>query len=113
MPITNTTKFFLVVSLLASVSSACGAGGYDAETVCREEEGRQRCVTTGGPGQAVVTGAAAGALWGAGGGCKIAGCQPPLECNQDTERCQPMRCGEDLRRCPPAYHCDLKTRTCK
>lgn len=101
-----------LLGLAASLGS-CGPGGYDAETICREEEGQQRCVTTGGPGQALVTGAAAGALWGAGGGCKIAGCQPPLECNHETELCQPMRCGEDLRRCPPAYHCDLGTRTCK
>jgi hypothetical protein len=101
----------VIVSLI--VCACGGAGGHDAELMCREEEGQQRCVTTGGPGQALVTGGAAAALWGAGGGCKIAGCQPPLECNLDTGLCQPMRCGEDLRECPPAYHCDMKTRTCK
>lgn len=103
----------LALALQLFIVGCGGSGGYDAETHCREEEGQQRCVTTGGPGQALFTGAAAGALWASAGGCRIAGCQPPLECNPVTELCQPMRCGEDLRRCPPAYQCDMKTRTCR
>jgi hypothetical protein len=106
-------RFRGLLGFVLLVVCACGGSQHGSELVCKEEEGRQRCVTTGGPGEALVTGAAAAAMWGAGGGCKIAGCQPPLECNQETERCQPMRCGEDLRGCPPAYYCDLKTRSCR
>lgn len=100
------------LGFLLLLTGACAGSQRGSDLQCREEEGRQRCVTTGGAGEALVTGAAAGALWGAEG-CKIAGCQPPLECNYETERCQPMRCGEDLRDCPPGYHCEMKTRTCR
>lgn len=104
------TRFNVVHLVLACVCSLCCGG---TQLVCREQGAREQCVTTGGPEAAIVTGAAAGAIWATAGGCKVAGCQPPLECNLDTELCQPMRCGEDLGGCPPAYHCDSKTRTCR
>lgn len=102
-----------LVSLMLVVLCGCGGQQHGSNLACKEEEGRERCVTTGGPGEAIVTGAAAGAMWATAGGCKIAGCPVPLECNPETELCQAIRCGETLRRCPDGLECNTKTRTCR
>jgi hypothetical protein len=75
--------------------------------------GREECVQTGGGGEAFVTGAAAGALWAAGGGCAVAGCRPPFVCNRKAGWCEPQRCGEGYGRCPAGTSCDGETLRCR
>ena len=69
------------------------------------------CVESGGPAEAAVTAAAAGALWVGGGGCAIAGCRPPFVCNTGSGLCEHMACGAGRGTCPPGPSCDAMTST--
>jgi len=88
------------------------AVGCASQMVCDYPGAGSQCVTTGGPLEAAVTAAAAGTLWVAGGGCAIAGCRYPLQCNQESGLCERLRCGEH-RDCPTGTSCDQSTYTCR
>lgn len=62
--------------------------------------------------EAGAAAALAGVLWGAAGGCKIEGCEPPLRCNTKTELCEPARCGEG-HACPAGTRCNFDERVCE
>ncbi len=100
-------------ALIASFSALTLSMGCTSQLNCKHVEGRERCVQSGGSGEAAVTGAAAGALWLGGGGCAIAGCRPPMTCNQQTGLCEHLRCGEGAGRCPDGTRCDSQTHTCR
>jgi hypothetical protein len=87
--------------------------GCTSQLNCKNVEGREQCVQSGGAGEGAVTGAAAGALWLGGGGCAIAGCRPPMTCNQQTGFCEHLTCGEGSGRCPDGTRCDSQTHTCR
>jgi hypothetical protein len=71
------------------------------------------CVATGGPNEAAVTAAFAGAAWVVGGGCAIAGCRPPYVCNAETGLCEQMACGEGRGTCPAGWRCNYDTSSCE
>jgi hypothetical protein len=92
------------------LASAWLGVGCASQLVCETPSGA--CVNTGGPTEAAVTALAAGTLWAAGGGCAIAGCRYPLQCNQGSGLCEHLRCGEH-RDCPVSTSCDQSTYTCR
>ncbi len=110
-------------SLLRPALGRCGAAAWIAlgvlaagcasELACKRVEGQEKCVMTGGENAAIGTGAAAGALWIAGGGCAIGGCRPPMVCNRRTGYCEHLPCGEGSGQCPDDLECDTRTRTCR
>ena len=89
----------------ASVLASCVS-----QMNCETPDGQ--CVESGGPTEAAVTAAAAGALWVGGGGCAIAGCRYPQQCNQELGLCEYPSCGEH-RDCPAGLRCDQATRKCQ
>jgi hypothetical protein len=93
--------------------SALVCGSCATQMRCNEPGPDHRCVQTGGPQEAVITGAAAAGLWAAGGGCNLAGCHPPMVCNRSTGFCEHVRCGEALPPCPERTYCDQLTKTCR
>jgi hypothetical protein len=88
-------------------------GACTPQLVCREPGQEPRCVQSGGPEEAAITGAAAAGAWAFGGGCNIAGCHPPMVCNRQSGFCEHAVCGEALPRCPAGTACDARTRTCR
>lgn len=76
--------------------------------------GDRQCIGEGGgPSAAIATGVAAGALWVAGGGCKIAGCHPTLVCNVSSGFCERARCGEGRGACLLGTRCNSRTHRCE
>ena len=71
------------------------------------------CVVTGGASEAIVTAAAASALWVGGGGCAIAGCRYPFVCNTGSGLCEHLRCDENRSTFPTGTSCDSLTYTCR
>ncbi len=88
-----------------------------SELHCRDardvEPGDRQCIGSGGAAEAVTTGVAAGAIWVAGGGCKVGGCHPTLVCNQSSGYCERPRCGEGSGRCPLGTECNSNTLRCE
>lgn len=77
---------------------------------CESPSGQ--CVQSGDAADAVVTAAAAGTIWVAGGGCAVAGCRYPMVCNEGSGLCESPRCGEH-RDCAAGMRCNLTTATCE
>ncbi len=100
--------YLVAATLLGLLTVGCAS-----ELACKRVEGQEKCVMTGGQNAAIGTGAAAGALWIAGGGCAIGGCRPPLVCNRRTGLCEHLPCGEGSGRCPDNMTCDERTKTCR
>ncbi len=88
-------------------------GGCISSQQCARRDGQVECVNVGGPGEAAITGAAAGAVWAAGARCQVTGCHPPLICNEKNGLCEHARCGEGSPECPAGSICDSKTLTCR
>jgi hypothetical protein len=101
----------LVLALLGGLLGGALVNGCVSQVSC--EVPTEPCVETGGPGEAAVTAAAAGALWVGGGGCAIAGCRYPFVCNTGSGLCAHMACGEGVGSCPPGLSCDTMTSTCR
>jgi hypothetical protein len=83
--------------------------------VCKKDQitGSPRCQSSSGdPGEAVGTAAAAAGAW-AVAGCTVNGCEPPFRCNEKTKMCERIRCGEGQGACPPAYICDPEDLVCR
>lgn len=101
------------LGLIASI----GLGGCYSDVHCRDPgdvaPGDRQCIGGGGAPEAVVTGVAAGALWVGGGGCKVAGCRPPMVCNERSGLCESPRCGEGYGRCPLGMECNFGKRRCE
>lgn len=102
-----------LVSWTSSVLVVLVATACVSQFQCKEVEGQEKCVATGGPKEAIGSGAAAGALWVAGGGCAVAGCHPPMYCNRKTGFCEHLTCGEGSGGCPDGLSCDSRTHTCR
>lgn len=62
--------------------------------------------------EAIGVAAEATVLWEFAGGCKVAGCLPPLRCNAETELCEPVPCGERSG-CPVGTHCNDREHVCE
>jgi hypothetical protein len=101
----------LVVALLGGLFATVLVNGCVSQVMC--ETPSDPCVQSGGPAEAAVTAAAAGALWVGGGGCAIAGCRPPYVCNSRSGLCEHLACGEGRGSCPPGTRCDSLTSTCR
>jgi hypothetical protein len=67
--------------------------------------GLNPATNTGNAGGAVVTAAAATALWAAGGGCKLQGCPYGSYCNEKTGFCDVRKCS-DASGCPNGTVCN-------
>jgi hypothetical protein len=100
-----------VRSLIALLALGFWAG-CTSQLYCDNTSPTSPCVRAGGAPEAAITAAAAGAVWVAGGGCAVAGCQHPLVCNEGTGLCEHPRCGEH-RDCPSGMRCDHQTSTCE
>jgi hypothetical protein len=85
--------------------------GCASQMVCETPGGQ--CVNTGGPAEAAVTAAAAGAIWVGAGGCATAGCRHPMVCNTGSGLCEHMRCGELGSSCPAGTRCEPYTYVCR
>lgn len=90
---------------LGSVALSCASQMY-----CESPSGP--CMQGGDATDAVVTAAAAGTVWVAGGGCAVAGCRYPMVCNQGSGLCESPRCGEH-RDCAAGMRCNLTTSVCE
>lgn len=101
----------LFAALLGCSLVAVLVNGCVSQVTC--ESPLDPCVQSGGPAEAAVTAAAAGALWVGGGGCAIAGCRPPFVCNTGSGLCEHLACGEGRGNCPPGMTCDTMTSTCR
>jgi hypothetical protein len=102
-----------------AVALGCGApvarqppAGTTTTNLCTQGDPRnsQICYVGTSGGEAASLVGTGGVVWAAGG-CKIAGCEPPLTCNKSSGFCQRPRCDEG-QTCPNETHCNLRTRRC-
>jgi len=93
---------------------AIGCGGAPATGYCPQGDrnAAQSCFVSTNAAGATTVAATAGALWPIAGGCKVAGCEPPLVCNRDNGFCELPRCDE-AQRCPTNLHCNVSTERCE
>lgn len=80
-----------------AIGLASGCGG--SQTTSSLEGASQGQIAAG----AAVTAIAAGAVWAAGGGCRLQGCPYGSYCNQKTGFCDVRRCDEG---CPDGTICN-------
>jgi hypothetical protein len=112
----------LPVTLQAALTMSTLVGtfllvGCFSELHCRDardvDPGDRQCIGGGSAPEAVVTGVAAGALWAGGGGCKVAGCRPPMVCNEGSGFCENAPCGEGHPGCPIGTTCNARKLRCE